>query len=90
MSMGHGGPTVYYNSLRFRTPNHQKEKFIVGGFLQKNWSHRNELRLIFRDIKKACFLFFIYFFLASVLILLNLIYLFYFYSHFLFIYTANN
>lgn len=54
-----------------------ERKVQPGGFLQKNWSHRNELRLIFHDIKKGvCFFLFWFFFLASVLILLNLIYLY--------------
>lgn len=55
-----------------------ERKVQPGGFLQKNWSHRNELRLIFHDIKKGvCFFFvLIFFFLASVLILLNLMYLY--------------
>lgn len=35
-----------------------ERKVQPGGFLQKNWSHRNELRLIFHDIKKGvCFFF---------------------------------
>lgn len=55
-----------------------ERKVQPGGFLQKNWSHRNELRLIFHDIKKRRVFFFvlIFFFLASVLILLNLMYLY--------------
>lgn len=55
-----------------------ERKVQPGGFLQKNWSHRNELRLIFHDIKKRRVFFFLFwfFFLASVLILLNLMYLY--------------
>lgn len=53
-----------------------KRKVQPGGFLQKNWSLRNELRLIFHDIKKGVCFFVLIFFLASVLILLNLIYLY--------------
>lgn len=69
--MGPGDPTVYYPTVFASGPPLTKRKVQLGGFLQKNRSLRNELRMVLHYIKKRRDVFL---FLASVLILLNLIY----------------